>query len=169
MRRSKPAIMLPALRDRGGWSSFPPPEKGRTITTRRTPYLPALLVVAAVMMACAAAVLAILGEAEATFLGKNGKITYASFGGGMAEAIYTTNPGGGGKTKVTAGLNPSFSPDGKRIACPVLAGLDRNGAESDIYTINASGGGKTRVTNTDNAEEFAPSWGVVRSGSSGLS
>lgn len=73
MRRSKPAIMLPALCDRGGWSSFPSPEKGRTITTRRTPYLPALLVVAAVMMACAAAVLAILGEAEATFLGKTAR------------------------------------------------------------------------------------------------
>jgi hypothetical protein len=51
------------------------------------------------------------------------------------------------------------SPDGKKVAYSGLAGLDRNGAESDIYTINAGGGGKTQVTSTDNAQEFHPSWG----------
>jgi hypothetical protein len=64
-------------------------------TTRS--YLPALIV-AGVLLACAAALLALSEKAEATFPGKNGKIAYV--GGGV---IYTNNPGGGGTAKVTNG------------------------------------------------------------------
>src|SRR5215208_2040429 len=90
--------------------------RGRDLT-RRMLYLPALIV-ALVLMACAVALLAVSREGEATFPGKNGRIAYASddprepyFG-----PIYTITPGGGGKSKVTNGLAPSYSPDGKRIA-----------------------------------------------------
>jgi hypothetical protein len=57
-----------------------PREKGRDMT-RRTLYLPALLgtLAAAVLMACAAAVLAASERTEATFPGKNGRIAYASY------------------------------------------------------------------------------------------
>jgi hypothetical protein len=79
------------LRDRGrALSSSAPPEKGRSMTGRRTLYLPALIV-ASVLMACAAAVLAVSKEAEATFPGKNGKIAYEN-----NRVIYTVKPDGGG-------------------------------------------------------------------------
>ena len=59
------------------------------MTRRRTLYLPALIV-AAGLMACAAAVLAVSREAEATFAGKNGKIAYEN-----NRVIYTVKPDGG--------------------------------------------------------------------------
>ena len=62
------------------------------------------------------------------------------------SGIYTINPGGGGKTKVAVGQEPSYSPDGKRIA---YSGYDGN--DSEICTINVGGGGKSQVTNTTNS------------------
>ncbi len=59
------------------------------MTGRRTLYLPALIV-AAVLMACAVAVLAVSEKAEATFAGKNGKIAYENH-----RVIYTVKPDGG--------------------------------------------------------------------------
>jgi hypothetical protein len=58
--------------------------------TRRTIYLPALIV-AALLVACAAAVSADSEKAEATFAGKNGKIAYEN-----NRVIYTVQPDGGG-------------------------------------------------------------------------
>jgi TolB protein len=175
----------------------------------RTLSLPALIV-AAVLLACAAVVLAVSREVEATFPGKNGKIAYVAFRvtNGTAE-IYTINPGGGGKTQIThnnndefslsyspngkkivyvsgyvneelytidasgggktqlthnnkADYDPDYSPDGKRIVyegSDTFGDLNIDKAESDIYTIKAGGGDKTHVTNTDNVDEYMPSWG----------
>src|SRR5215212_467671 len=98
------------------------------------------LIVAAVLMSCAAAVLAVSRQAEATFPGKNGKIAYVAFRytNGTAE-IYTINPGGGGKTQIThnnkAEFSPSYSPNGKKIV--FVSGY----VNEEIYTIDASGGG----------------------------
>ena len=91
--------------------------------------------------------------AEATFPGPNGKIAYAVLNSG----IYTINPGGGGKYKVTDTLvsgdaKPSYSPNGKRIAYS-----DYDGQDYEIYTINVGGGGKTQVTN-NNAHDFYPAY-----------
>src|SRR5215207_608284 len=91
------------------------------MTRIRTLYLPALIVVT-VLMACAAALLAVSEKAEATFPGNNGRIAYSAFDGGVDETIYTIKPGGGAKTKVTKGYQPSFSPHGKRSAYTVLGG-----------------------------------------------
>jgi Tol biopolymer transport system component len=122
-------------------------EQGRVKhTTIRTLYLP-VLIVAGVLMACAAALLALSEKAEATFPGKNGRIAY------VAGAIKTINPGGGGKTKVTmtwGGEQPSYSPNGKRIA---YASWDAH--DQEIYTIRVGGGGKTQVTHND-AFDFDP-------------
>ena len=81
MRRSKPAIMLQSLLDRGrAWFfSSAPPQKERGMTTRRTLCLPALLVAAVVLVACAVAVLAVSEKAEATFPGIRGKIAYSAY------------------------------------------------------------------------------------------
>jgi hypothetical protein len=123
MRRSQAGIMLPLLHNRGEGSLFflRSAKKSGGMTRRWTHYLPALIV-AAVLVACAAAVLAVSREAEATFPGKNGKIAYVAFRltNGAAE-IYTINPGRGGKTQITHSYNttefsPSYAPDGNKIA-----------------------------------------------------
>ena len=107
------------LADARGWVfilPLPCSVRGRGMTTRRTLHLPALLgtLAAAVLVACAVALLAVSGEAEATFPGKNGKIAYNSGG-----VIYTINPDGSAKTKVAntrvSGYPIDYSPDGKKI------------------------------------------------------
>jgi hypothetical protein len=110
---------------------------------RRTLFLP-VMIVAAVLVACAVALFAVSQKAEATFPGKNGKIAYSAFDfdGGVDETIYTIKPGRGAKTKLTRGYQPSFSPDGKRFVYTVL---DRNSA---------------RDTLSENSQGFQPSSGV---------
>jgi hypothetical protein len=91
------------------------------MTRSRTLHLPALLgaLAAAVVAACAVALLAVSGEAEATFPGKPGKIAYSGIDGPDSE-IYTIKPGGGGRFNVTDNgrndFSPSYSPSGKKIA-----------------------------------------------------
>src|SRR5215217_1311473 len=103
----------------------------------------------ALLLASGAALLNVVKPAEAAFPGKNGKIAYK----GSDGIIYTINPGGGGKTEVTEGSNPSFSADGKKIAYAASDGNDR-----EIYTVKATGGRPFQVT--DNAkDDHDPSWG----------
>jgi Tol biopolymer transport system component len=130
--------------------------------TIRTLSLPALIVVG-VLLACEAVLLALSEKkAQAAFPGKNGGIAYNSNG-----VIYTINPGGGGKTKVTRdGDEPSYSPNGKRIAYS-----ESDGHDYEIYTINAGGGGKVQLTN-NNTEDQEPSYSpdgkkIVYSGNDG--
>ena len=64
-----------------------------------------------------------LGEAEATFPGKNGKIAYNSGG-----VIYTINPDGSAKTKVAntrvSGYPIDYSPDAKKITYTSYEGFN---------------------------------------------
>jgi hypothetical protein len=103
---------------------------------RPTLYLP-VMIVAAMLVACAVALLALSEKAEATLPGKNGRIAYSAFDldGGVDETIYTIKPGGGAKTKLTRGYQPSYSPDGKRFAYTVLG---RNSAR-DALSENSQG------------------------------
>jgi len=129
--------------------------KGSAMTRRRTLYLPALLV-AAVLVACMVAVLAVSKKAKATFSGQNGKIAYVDYSG----VLYTINANGSAKTKVTntwaGGIPLDYSPDGKKSAYTGGGGFN-----PEIYTVNVGGGGESKVT-----EGGYPSWGVVRSSSS---
>jgi hypothetical protein len=102
------------------------------MTRIRTLYLPALIVVT-VLMTCAAALLAVSEKAEATFPGNSGRIAYTVLDAGMDETIYKIKPGGGAKTKVTKGDQPSFLPDGKRIAYTVLGGNSARDAFSKSH------------------------------------
>jgi len=102
------------------------------MTSIRTLYLPALIVVT-VLMTCAAVLLAVSEKAEATFLGNNGRIAYSALDGGVDEKIYTIKPGGGAKTKITKGYQPSFLPHGKRIAYTVLGGNSARDAFSKSH------------------------------------
>jgi Tol biopolymer transport system component len=137
-------ILAKDVKARGG--------EGRDLTSRIV-YLPALAsLVAAVLMACAAVLLALSEKAEATFPDKNGRIAYESNG-----VIYTINPDGSGKTRIPAlrvsgEAEPSYSPDGKRI---VYLGYDGN--DYEIYTIKVGGGDKTRVTN-NTSDAASPSY-----------
>jgi Tol biopolymer transport system component len=125
------------------------------MTRRRTLQLPALLgtLAAAVLVACAvglATLLAVSGEAEASFPGKNGRIAYNSKG-----VIYTINPDGSGKQAVTnthvSGDPIDYSPDGKKISYSAFGKK-----HSGIYTIRARGRGKTKVAEGGDDPDYSP-------------
>jgi Tol biopolymer transport system component len=119
---------------------------------RRTVLLPPLMV-AALLVACAAALLAVSKEAQATFPGHNGKIAYVTDGRHTSGGVlYTINPDGSGKTIVTEGRDPSYSSDGKKIAYAAYDGHDL-----EIYTLNAQGGGTTQLTN-NNTDDYDPAY-----------
>jgi Tol biopolymer transport system component len=124
--------------------------------SRRRLYLAALMV-EAVLVGCAAALLAVSEKAEAAYPGENGHIAYVRNDGEDHE-IYAINGGGGGKVQLTdnatGDYEPSYSPNGKKIVYSGASGSSR----TEIYTINAGGGGKFKVT--DNAtDDRDPSWG----------
>jgi TolB protein len=117
---------------------------------RRTLYLP-LMIAAAVLGACLVALLAVSEEAQAAFPGKNGRIAYQG-SDGVIYTIDPINPDGGGKTEVTRGEQPSYSPDGTKIAFGVSDGHD-----AEIYTVEATGGKPFQIT--DNAmDDLHPSY-----------
>jgi Tol biopolymer transport system component len=96
-------------------------------------------------------------SAEATSPGKPGKIAYSAYDG-TNEAIYTIDPGGGGRFKVTDkpgyDRNPAYSPSGQTIA---YEGYDGN--DSEIYTIDVRGGETFKVTDNDSNDsqpDYAP-------------
>jgi hypothetical protein len=119
------------------------------MTRRRMLHLPALLgtLAAAVLLACAVASLAVSEKAEATLPGKNGRCR--SLRPLLRRRLnrLSINPGGGDKRKLTSGYQPSYSPDGRRIAYtawPVFGGAD-----AEIYTINVRGEYKTQLTHNN--------------------
>src|SRR5215207_11097588 len=86
--------------------------------------------------------------AEAIFPGKNGKIAYVTLTAPRGEEIYTINPDGSGKFRVTNTKNtdeerPGYSPDGKKIA---YSGCS-NRSDCEIYIVPAHGGKPVQVTN----------------------
>jgi Tol biopolymer transport system component len=112
------------------------------------------------LVACAAAVSAVSEKAETTFPGKNGKIAIVD------GVLYTINPNGSGKTKVTntgaSGYPIDYSPNGKKITYTSYEG-DNDGnptgpqKDAEIYTIDVGGGGKTNVTH-NNRYDGSPSY-----------
>src|SRR5215208_3771377 len=146
---------------------------------RRTLYLP-VLIVAAVLMGCAPAVLAVSGKAEAAFPGKNGKIAYVRNDGNDYE-IYAIDGGGGDKTQLTnddtGSYAPSYSPGGKKIAYSGSSGSGDSANEtsdgandSELYTIDVRTRHRVQLTRNDR-DDFYPSYSpngkkIVYSGSS---
>ena len=131
------------------------------MTRRRTLHLPALLVAAAMLMACTAALLVAMPEkAEAIFSGKNGRIAYSVYDGNDQE-IYTINATGGKFFQVTNNSDkddyaPSYSPNGKKIA---YAGLDADTEETELYTVRATGGEPFQITHDNFWGSLNSSWG----------
>jgi Tol biopolymer transport system component len=129
---------------------------------RRTLYLP-VMIAAMVSVACTAALLAISQKAGATFPGKNGSIAYNTGG-----VIYTINPDGSAKTKVTntclSGDTIDYSPDGKKITYMSYEGFNDGNPtgpqkDAEIYIINVDETGKFQLTinnRYDVATSFSP-------------
>jgi Tol biopolymer transport system component len=125
---------------------------------RRTLYLP-VMIAAAVAVACAVAISAVSQKkAEATFPGKSGRIAYVAGAG----VLYTIDPDGSGKTRVTdtrvGGYPIDYSPDGKKITYTSYEGFNdrkQTGPQNDteIYTINVGGDVKTNVTDNNRGDE----------------
>src|SRR6185437_16651927 len=88
---------------------------------RRRGFVFRSLVLGSIAAALAVAVLAVAGSDEggASFPGANGRIAYAYGDSAYEDAIWTANADGTSPTKLTTGTSdrePSFSPDGSRIA-----------------------------------------------------
>ena len=98
---------------------------------------------------------AIRERIDATFTGgskrkpvKGGRLAFTGFDG----AVYTMEPDGFGLTRLALGYDPSWSPDGARIAFWRTAGNFGNG--SDVYVMNADGGNVTLVARGG----YQPTW-----------
>lgn len=103
-------------------------------------------IVAGVLLALAAA-----QPAGATPSGINGKVAYANGG------IWVMGPGGEDPTRLTSSImdrDPSWSPDGRRIAFTRLNGCGQPECVfGDVWVMDADGTDQTLV-----AEGFNPSW-----------
>src|SRR5918993_4907420 len=128
--------------------------------TRRTLYLP-VVIAAALAMACLVALLAVSQKAEATFPGKNGRIAFEgdrdTGTGGSAAEIITVSPDGTGMKQITSASgsgNPTFSPNGEKIAYAANYGAGTRG----IYVMNRSGNAKKALTDSNNVPEYGPTW-----------
>jgi TolB protein len=129
---------------------------------KKTNHWGALAAAAGVLAAVGMLMLMVLvvGEvrpAEATFPGKNGNIVYwGNVVGGKGE-IFTINPDPVGGARLTNNTtderDPSYSPDGKKIA---YSGWD--GSDYEIYTMNSGGGGTVQVTHSRLRNDHDPSY-----------
>jgi TolB protein len=95
----------------------------------------------------------------AAFPGANGRIAYASSQGGNWD-IYSMNADGSGQVRLTtdpgADTQPSFSPDGTKIA---FAGKHGASWYTDVYLMSSNGSEQVRLTSQGGVEEgptFSP-------------
>ena len=128
---------------------------------RRTFYVP-VMIAAALAMACLVALLALSQKSEASFPGKNGRIAFegdrdtGGTGDSFTEVITVSLDGTGMKqlTSASGSGNPTFSPNGEKIAYAANYGADTRG----IYVINRSGTSKKALTDNNNLPEYGPTW-----------
>jgi Tol biopolymer transport system component len=81
---------------------------------------------------------------------RRGRIAFDRGGG-----IWTTNVRGTVVRRLKNGGEPSWSPDGRRVA---FSATPPGGENNDIYVMRADGSGRHRLTATKAANEGQPSW-----------
>src|SRR5215207_4444733 len=129
-----------------GGSDNPPPGKARRLRTT----LLLTTIVTAIVLACGAGLVSMIGPAEAAFPGANGKIAFA-YGD-----IYTMNPNGTDLDNLTRNNRleqaPVWSPDGKKIAfTKFLKGYH-------IWVMNSDGSAKTRLAKITGMDAHSLTW-----------
>lgn len=87
--------------------------------------------------------LGVVGKAQASFPGQNGQIAFERGSDATNTYIYVINPDGTGERLVAQGMEPDWSPGGRKIA---FVRHPQNSDFGDIYTINPNGTGITRLT-----------------------
>jgi Tol biopolymer transport system component len=112
---------------------------------RRTVLGIATTMAAAIFAACGVAMLAEEEPAQAAYPGQNDRIAYVSHSPSGLHEIYTMNPDGTERKKLTDNqaydTSPAYSPNGKEIAFV----SQREGQESGkVYTLNAEDGSGQR-------------------------
>ncbi len=98
------------------------------------------------------------GAAPVTLSSLTGRIVFSA-GAPHAEDIYFINANGTGLTRITtdpaADFDPTWSPDGKRVAYRHQPGDDLT---TDIYVINVDGSGAANLTHSDGVADWGPAW-----------
>src|SRR5918992_951085 len=95
-----------------------------------------------------------------TFPGPNGQIAFVSLRDGNDE-IYVMTADGSDQTNLSNNdaddFNPSWSPDGEKIAFSSFRDETEESDNEEIYVMNADGSGQTRLTDDPALDRFA-SW-----------
>lgn len=94
-----------------------------------------------------------VSTASAVYPGDNGRIAFAVKAGDGSTTIRTVLPDGTDQQTLGPGLDPSWSPDGKRIAF-----VNSVGGQMDLFVMDADGGNVQRVTTTPERWESSPSF-----------
>ena len=131
---------------------------------RRTLHPAALLIVAAVTVACSLVALIALSEqkAEAAFPGKNGKIAFFRSPDDVKRTdLFVVNPDGSGLQNITNSVKvdesyPSWSADGTKLV--YARKHSYNPPVYEIATLNLTSGSERIVTETPFFEFSRPSW-----------
>jgi Tol biopolymer transport system component len=111
------------------------------------------MIAAALLVACAVALLALPKEAQATFPGKNGRIAFMLHPEIGDVEIYAMLPDGSGLKQVTynsvTDARPAWSPDGTKIS---LSRLDK------IFVKDTTNGQVVRLTDNAGISSFDSAW-----------
>lgn len=72
-----------------------------------------------------------------------------------AGSIWVVNPTNGKEQKVGPGSQPSWSPDGRRLA---YVAVSRSASVNEVFVMRTNGSGRRQLTTTPSVNEVQPAW-----------